>query len=48
MAKASAIILAGFGLRSEARIVCYPERYVDGRGVKMWNTVWNIIRQLEN
>jgi len=43
MAQASAIVLDGFRLRSEAKLICYPDRYIDPRGRKMWDTVWNII-----
>jgi len=46
MADASAIVLNGFRLRSEAKIVRYPERYMDERGLKMWQTVWSIIEDL--
>jgi hypothetical protein len=45
MAEASAVVLGGFRLRSEAKIVRYPERYQDERGQRMWNTVWEIINE---
>lgn len=48
MAKASAIVLDGFALRSEAKIVRYPERYMDKRGRPMWNTIMDIVDDLEN
>jgi hypothetical protein len=44
MAEASRIVLRGFELRSDAKIVRYPARYVDERGAQMWNTVWRLIR----
>lgn len=44
MADASAMVLGGFPLRSEARVVRYPRRYMDKRGKQMWDTVWAIIR----
>jgi hypothetical protein len=43
MSDASAAVLSGFRLGSEAKIIRYPERYMDPRGTKMWKTVWNII-----
>jgi DNA polymerase-1 len=36
MAEASAIVLDGFRLRSDASIVCWPDRYMDGRGREFW------------
>ena len=43
MTEASTLVLPGFPLRTEARVVRYPERYVDPRGVQMWNTVQSIL-----
>jgi len=39
MARASEIVLAGFRLRSDAKLICYPDRYSDERGVEMWDAV---------
>ncbi|MCK9387704.1 MAG: DNA polymerase [Sulfuritalea sp.] len=39
MRAASAAVLGGFMLESDAKVVRYPERYMDERGVAMWNTV---------
>jgi hypothetical protein len=39
MRAASAAVLDGFTLESDAKIVRSPERYMDERGVQMWNTV---------
>jgi DNA polymerase family A len=44
MAEASALVLPGFPLRTEAKIVRYPERYLDPRGVQMWETVQAILQ----
>jgi hypothetical protein len=44
MAEASALVLPGFPLRTEAKIVRYPERYQDPRGVQMWETVQSILQ----
>lgn len=47
MAEASGIMLKGFQLRSEVKLVTNPDRYVDERGQAMWDTVWQIIQELE-
>lgn len=43
MAEASRLVLEGFELRSDVKKVVYPGRYVDERGIRMWNQVWRII-----
>jgi DNA polymerase I-like protein with 3'-5' exonuclease and polymerase domains len=43
MARASEIVLAGFALRSDVKLVRYPERYMDDRGTAMWDTVWELL-----
>jgi DNA polymerase-1 len=47
MAKASEIVLGGFRLRTDAKIVRYPDRYMDPRGESFWNQVMQILRELE-
>ena len=44
MKDASEITLNGFPLRTEAKVFRYPERYMDPRGVKMWETVMTLIQ----
>ena len=39
MEEASRIVLDGFTIRTEAKIVRYPGRYMDKRGMAMWNAV---------
>jgi len=39
MEEASQVVLAGFSLRTEAKVVRHPRRYVDPRGKVMWETV---------
>lgn len=46
MCKAGEIVLGGFQLRSDAKVIRYPDRYMDGRGKQMWDTVWGIIDRL--
>jgi len=47
MAKASEIVLDGFSLRSEAKVIRYPDRYMDERGRAMWETVMGILSELQ-
>jgi DNA polymerase I-like protein with 3'-5' exonuclease and polymerase domains len=47
MVESSSIILNGFTLRSEAHIVRYPDRYMDERGLLMWETIEGILHDLE-
>jgi hypothetical protein len=46
MAEASRVVLGGFQLRSDARIVRHPERYSDPRGERIWNSVMGILAEL--
>jgi hypothetical protein len=39
MQEASELVLPGFPLRTDAKIVRYPDRYSDERGQRMWETV---------
>ncbi|MCI0335923.1 MAG: DNA polymerase [Planctomycetes bacterium] len=43
MREASAVVLAGFELRTDAKIVAYPDRYSDARGLRFWETVWSLL-----
>jgi hypothetical protein len=43
MREAGEIVLNGFQLASDAKIIRYPDRYMDPRGVKMWDTVIGIM-----
>lgn len=47
MKAASAAVLSGFTLRSESKIIRYPDRYLDDRGSNMWATVWNAVKEIE-
>ncbi len=47
MSRASAIVLGGFALRSDANVIRWPDRYADERGTDMWKAVWEIIGELE-
>jgi DNA polymerase-1 len=43
MAEASRVVLGGFELRSDAKIVRWPDRYMDERWLKMWDTVMGLL-----
>src|SRR5262249_10244478 len=41
--RASEEVLGGFSLRTEAKIVRHPDRYMDPRGEEMWKTVFAML-----
>ena len=43
MEQASAIVLNGFPLRSEAKLINYPDHYTDQRGAEMWDKVMSLL-----
>ncbi len=43
MREASEIVLDGFSLRTDAKIVRYPDRYSDPRGERMWGVVRGLL-----
>jgi hypothetical protein len=47
MREASEVVLSGFPLRTDAKIVRHPDRYVDERGRKMWETVWALLEEID-
>lgn len=47
MAQASETVLGGFRLRSDVDIIRYPERYIDERGRKMWDTIWDCMNEMD-
>jgi hypothetical protein len=46
MREASEVVLAGFPLRTDAKVVRYPDRYMDDRGRRMWETVQTLLDEL--
>jgi hypothetical protein len=46
MCKASELVLPGFPLRTDAKVVRYPERYADERGRRMWDLVCGLLSEL--
>jgi hypothetical protein len=47
MAEASRQVLAGFELNTDVKIVRWPDRYMDPRGIEMWNRVCGLISKAE-
>jgi hypothetical protein len=47
MAEASCFVLAGFELNTDVKVVSWPNRYMDPRGVEMWNRVCKLIATSE-
>lgn len=45
MQQASSIVLDGFELGSDVKVVRFPDRYMDERGTVMWNTVMKLIAE---
>ena len=43
MARASAAVLGGFALSSDAKVMRYPSRFLEDRGRPMWNEVMDIL-----
>ena len=47
MRQASSAVLGDFELGSDAKIICYPDRYMDERGQVMWDTVMTLIQKIK-
>jgi DNA polymerase I len=45
MAEASRIVLGGFELRTDVSVVRHPNRFMDERGLTMWNTVTELLHR---
>jgi hypothetical protein len=43
MAEASRIVLDGFEIRTDAKLVRYPDHYSDPRGDRMWRELRKIL-----
>ncbi|MGA1823534.1 MAG: DNA polymerase, partial [bacterium] len=46
MSVASSKVLKGFRLRTEVEVIRYPDRYMDERGERMWEVVWEILKHV--
>jgi DNA polymerase I-like protein with 3'-5' exonuclease and polymerase domains len=47
MIEASRIILDGFALRVDTKIIAYPEHYTDSRGDTMWRVLMALLKAIE-
>src|SRR5262249_38376058 len=47
MREARGIVLNGFSLRTDAKVFRHPDRYMDERGRRMWETVWGLLEALD-
>jgi hypothetical protein len=47
MEEASRLVLDGFTIRTEAKIIRYPDRFMDGRGMSMWSAVSELVGGLD-
>jgi hypothetical protein len=47
MCEASEVVLPGFPLRSEVKIIRHPDRYVESRGERFWNLVQRLLQSAE-
>jgi hypothetical protein len=47
MEAASAVVLGGFRLRTDAQVIHNPDRYADPRGQKMWSVVNRLLGQID-
>jgi DNA polymerase-1 len=47
MMEASAVVLDGFKLSTDATIIRYPDRYMDPRGAVMWDRVCKLVQAQE-
>jgi DNA polymerase I len=43
MAEASRLVLSGFEIGTDAKLLTYPQRYMDGRGQVMWDRVCGLV-----
>jgi DNA polymerase-1 len=43
MTKAGSCVTGGVPIRTEARVIRYPDRYMDARGISMWNRVVHLV-----
>ena len=43
MQEASRVVLNGFTIRTEAKIIRFGQRYEDERGLKMWRKVFELV-----
>jgi DNA polymerase I len=47
MNEASRAVLDGFELRTDVRVVKYPDRFMDDRGAVMWQRVMQLLARCQ-
>lgn len=47
MAEASRIVLDGFELRTDVKVFCYPQRYMDKRGKGVWDEIMGLLPRVK-
>jgi hypothetical protein len=47
MREASSVVLAGFELETDAKLIAHPDRYEDARGRQMWSRVMKLIGEAD-
>jgi hypothetical protein len=47
MREASAMVLSGFDLGTDEKLVQHPDRFMDSRGREMWTRVMELIGEAE-
>jgi DNA polymerase I len=48
MLEASRVVLNGFELRADVKVVRWPDRYMDKRGSVMWNKIMALLDELDS
>lgn len=48
MNRACELVLGGFILRTDAKIVKYPNRYIDERGATLWDCIMRLLNEIES
>jgi DNA polymerase I len=48
MAEASRLVLAGFELATDVKVVRWPSRYADPRGMEMWDRLCGLVSKAES
>ena len=47
MSKAGSVVADGVPIRTDAKVIRYPDRYMDDRGLAMWNRIVGLIGHVE-
>ena len=47
MAEASRIVLAGFEIGTDAKLIRWPDRFMSERGIEMWRRVMRLLGEAD-